>query len=77
MIEKLVDFALKNRFLVLGMVSMLLAWGGISFHNLPIDAYPDVADNYVNIITGQDIRQRTSKSRLPCHVKLRWPASPT
>jgi len=30
---------------------MLLVWGGISFHNLPVDAYPDVADNYVNIIT--------------------------
>jgi cobalt-zinc-cadmium resistance protein CzcA len=26
-------------------------WGAISFHNLPVDAYPDVADNYVNIIT--------------------------
>ena len=51
MIEKLVDFALKNRFLVLGTVVMLLVWGGISFHNLPVDAYPDVADNYVNIIT--------------------------
>lgn len=51
MIQKLVDFALKNRFLVLAAVVMLLIWGGISFHNLPVDAYPDVADNYVNIIT--------------------------
>jgi cobalt-zinc-cadmium resistance protein CzcA len=51
MIEQLVNFALKNRFLVLGTVVMLFVWGGISFHNLPVDAYPDVADNYVNIIT--------------------------
>ena len=51
MIEQLVTFALKNRFLVLASVIMLLVWGGISFHNLPVDAYPDVADNYVNIIT--------------------------
>ncbi|MGA2849511.1 MAG: CusA/CzcA family heavy metal efflux RND transporter [Terracidiphilus sp.] len=51
MIEKLVDFALKNRFIVLATVLCLFVWGGISFHNLPIDAYPDVADNYVNIIT--------------------------
>src|ERR1039457_1395505 len=51
MIEKLVDFALKSRFLVLAVAMMLFIWGAISFHNLPVDAYPDVADNYVNIIT--------------------------
>ena len=51
MIEQLVNFALKNRFLVLATVVMLFVWGAISFHNLPVDAYPDVADNYVNIIT--------------------------
>ena len=45
MIAKLVDFALKNRFLVLAVVIMLFVWGGFSFHNLPVDAYPDVADN--------------------------------
>src|SRR5262249_34419680 len=26
-------------------------WGAISFHNLPVEAYPDVANNYVQIIT--------------------------
>jgi heavy metal efflux system protein len=36
---------------VLAVVVVLFVWGGISFHNLPIDAYPDVANNYVNIIT--------------------------
>lgn len=51
MIQKIVDAALKNRFLVMAVVVMLFVWGGISFHNLPVDAYPDVADNYVNIIT--------------------------
>jgi heavy metal efflux system protein len=51
MIEQLVNFALKNRFLVLATVVMLFVWGAISFHNLPVDAYPDVADNYVNVIT--------------------------
>ncbi len=51
MIKALVDFALKNRILVLGIAIFLLLWGIISFKNLPIDAYPDVANNYVNIIT--------------------------
>src|SRR6202165_3414318 len=51
MIRGLVDFALKSRWLVLGGVIVLTAWGIISFRNLPIEAYPDVANNYVNIIT--------------------------
>src|SRR5579863_3117003 len=51
MIRRVVDFALSNRLLVLGLALVLFAWGIISFHNLPIEAYPDVADNYVEIIT--------------------------
>ncbi len=51
MIRRLVDFALNNRILVLVAALMLFVWGGISFHQLPVEAYPDVADNYVEIIT--------------------------
>ncbi len=51
MIRRVVDFALANRLLVLGLAFVLFVWGIISFHNLPIEAYPDVADNYVEIIT--------------------------
>src|ERR1700730_5142120 len=51
MIRGLVDYALNNRFLVLAVAILLLIWGVISFHNLPVEAYPDVANNYVQIIT--------------------------
>src|SRR5258708_21116890 len=51
MIRKLVDFALENRFLVVGAALLLLGWGAISFHQLPVEAYPDVANNYADIIT--------------------------
>ena len=51
MIPKLVDFALENRFLMLAATVLLFCWGAISFHQLPVEAYPDVADNYVEIIT--------------------------
>ena len=51
MIRALVDFALNNRFLMLLAAMLLLTWGAISFHNLPVEAYPDVANNYVQIIT--------------------------
>jgi cobalt-zinc-cadmium resistance protein CzcA len=51
MIKALVDFALNNRLLIVLVTILLLIWGGISFHNLPVEAYPDVANNYVQIIT--------------------------
>ena len=51
MIRYLVDFALRNRMLVLALGVALLIWGIISFHNLPVEAYPDVADKYVWVIT--------------------------
>jgi heavy metal efflux system protein len=51
MIRRLVDFALDNRWLVLGAAILLFVWGAVSFHNLPVEAYPDVANNYVEVIT--------------------------
>src|SRR6266704_1286476 len=51
MIGALIDFALRNRLMMLGASLVLFIWGVISFHNLPIEAYPDVADTYTQIIT--------------------------
>jgi heavy metal efflux system protein len=50
MIRRLVDFALENRFLVLAGAILMFAWGVISFLRLPVEAYPDVANNYVDVI---------------------------
>jgi heavy metal efflux system protein len=66
MIHALVDFSLKNRFLVLTAATLLLIWGGYSFHYLPVEAYPDVANNYVTIITqwpgraAEEVEQQVS-----------------
>lgn len=49
-VSRLVDFALHNRFLILAAAALLLAWGLVSFHHLPVEAYPDVANNYVQVI---------------------------
>jgi cobalt-zinc-cadmium resistance protein CzcA len=50
MIRRLVDFALQNRLMVLAIGIVLFAWGIVSFHRLPVEAYPDVANNYVDVI---------------------------
>jgi cobalt-zinc-cadmium resistance protein CzcA len=51
MIRTIVDFALNNRFVILSAAALLTVWGVVSFHNLPVEAYPDVASNYVEIVT--------------------------
>ena len=51
MIRRAVDFALKNRLLVVAVAILLFTWGVISFRSLPVEAYPDVANNYVQVIT--------------------------
>jgi cobalt-zinc-cadmium resistance protein CzcA len=37
--------------LIIAIGILLFAWGVISFRNLPVEAYPDVANNYVQVIT--------------------------
>ena len=51
MIRAIVDFALNNWLLILAAALLTTVWGVISFHNLTVEAYPDVANNYVQVIT--------------------------
>ncbi len=73
MIRKVVDFALNNRFVVLAIAFLLLAWGAISFHNLPVEAYPDVANNYVDVITqwpGISAEQIEQQVTIPLEIAM-------
>ncbi|HET7774898.1 MAG TPA: efflux RND transporter permease subunit, partial [Azospira sp.] len=51
MLERLVTFALAQRLFVIAGVLVLLAAGGYAVMNLPIEAFPDVQDVQVNIVT--------------------------
>jgi cobalt-zinc-cadmium resistance protein CzcA len=73
MIRALVEFALKSRWLVLGGVVVLTAWGVISFKALPIEAYPDVANNYVQIITqwpGRSAEEIERQVTVPVEIQM-------
>ena len=73
MIRRLVDFALENRFMVLAAAVLLFGWGAISFHQLPVEAYPDVADNYVEIITqwpGISAEQIEQQVTIPLEIVM-------
>jgi heavy metal efflux system protein len=73
MIRKIVDFALQNRFLVLAIGILLFAWGIVSFIRLPVEAYPDVANNYVDVIAqwpGISAEQIEQQVTIPLEIVM-------
>ena len=73
MIRTLVDFALNNKFVVLAVALLLTGWGVIAFHNLPVEAYPDIADNYVTVITqwpGRSAEEVEQQVTIPIEIQM-------
>ncbi|HJY04696.1 MAG TPA: efflux RND transporter permease subunit, partial [Bryobacteraceae bacterium] len=73
MIRAFVDYSLRNKLLILAVGILLLAWGAISFKNLPVEAYPDVANNYVQVITqwpGRAAEEVEQQVTVPIEVQM-------
>lgn len=51
MLDKIIQFSIRNKFIILLFTLVLIAWGSYSLKNLPLDALPDVTNNQVQIIT--------------------------
>lgn len=51
MIHRIVEFALRQRFLILLLIVALIIGGSISFQHMPVDAYPDLSPPMVELIT--------------------------
>lgn len=51
MVEKLITFSLRNRFIVLLVAAALFGWGIYSVQQNPIDAIPDLSENQVIVFT--------------------------
>jgi cobalt-zinc-cadmium resistance protein CzcA len=73
MIRAFVNYALDNRFIIFALAILLLIWGAISFHNLPVEAYPDVANNYVQVITqwpGRAAEEVEQQVTIPIEIQM-------
>jgi heavy metal efflux system protein len=73
MIRALVDFALNNKFVVLAIAVLLTTWGAFSFHALPVEAYPDIADNYACIISqwpGRSAEEVEQQVTIPIEIQM-------
>ncbi len=73
MINRIVQFALKQRFLVLMLVAFITVAGAISFQRMPVDAYPDLSPPMVEIITqwpGHAAEEIERLVTLPTEVEM-------
>src|ERR1700732_4499834 len=73
MIRKFVDFALNNRFVVISNAILLVPWGRVSFHNPPVEAYPDISDNYATVITqwpGRSAEEVEQQVTIPIEAQM-------
>jgi len=72
-IHRIVQMALRQRFLVLMLVLFLTIWGVISFQRMPVDAYPDLSPPMVEIITqwpGHAAEEMERLVTLPIEVEM-------
>jgi heavy metal efflux system protein len=73
MIQRVVDFALTQKLFIIALALLIVAGGTYAFHALPIDAYPDVADNYVEIVTqwpGISAEQMEQQISIPLEIVM-------
>jgi len=73
MLRALVDVSLGNRLLVIAVAVLLFVWGIFSFRSLPVEAYPDVANNYVQVITqwsGISAEQVEQQVTIPLEIAM-------
>jgi cobalt-zinc-cadmium resistance protein CzcA len=73
MIRALVDGALNARFIVLSMAALLFGAGIIAFKNLPVEAYPDVANTWVQVITqwpGRAAEEVEQQITVPIEIQV-------
>jgi len=73
MIHHFVQFALRQRFLVLMLVLFVVVAGALSFQRMPVDAYPDLSPPMVEIITqwpGHAAEEIERLVTLPLEVEM-------
>ena len=73
MIEKLIEYSIRNRFLVMLVAAALTVFAIYAVLNTPVDAIPDLSENQVIVFTdwmGRSPRKSKTRSPIRCRVKL-------
>jgi copper/silver efflux system protein len=74
MINRLIEWSLRNRFLVVCGVLLLIGWGVRSLYRTPVDAIPDLSENQVIVFAdwpGRSPQEVEDQVTYPLSVNLR------
>ncbi len=73
MINRIIEFSMKNRWLILAVYAALAAWGYWALIHTPIDAIPDLSENQVIVFTewqGRSPQEVEDQITYPLTVNL-------
>jgi Cu(I)/Ag(I) efflux system membrane protein CusA/SilA len=73
MIERLIEFSIRNRFLVIAAGLVLAVWGVYAVYHTPMDAIPDLSENQVIVFTewpGHSPREIEDQVSYPLSLQL-------
>src|SRR5438874_11224482 len=73
MIERIIEYSIRNRFIVLVIAGALAVWGIYAVLNTPVDAIPDLSENQVIVFTdwmGRSPKEVQDQVTYPLSLKL-------
>jgi Cu(I)/Ag(I) efflux system membrane protein CusA/SilA len=73
MIEKIIEFSIRNRFIVILLSLGVVIWGVYAVINTPVDAIPDLSENQVIVFTdwmGRSPKEIEDQITYPLSVNL-------
>src|SRR3954453_18362526 len=73
MIERLIEYSIRNRFLVMVVAAALAVWAVYAVLHTPMDAIPDLGENQVIVFTdwmGRSPREIEDQVTYPLSLKL-------
>src|SRR5213595_1095338 len=73
MIERMIEYSIRNRFIVLVGAAALAVWGVYAALNTPMDAIPDLSENQVIVFTdwmGRSPKEIEDQITYPLSLKL-------
>ena len=66
MLNRTIDFVLHNRWLIVGATVLLVAGGFWALYTVPVDAFPDLTNNQVVVVTECPSMSSTEVSSTAC-----------
>jgi len=72
-IKNIIAFCLKNKFFVFFSLAIVVIWGAISYINTPVEAFPDVTNTQITIITqwpGRSAEEIERYVTIPIEIEM-------